>query len=65
MIFSHFPQVCIHRSTLLYRIQKIQSVTQIDLEDFTTRVYLELSFLLEKQGKIGYEPESRRPGEDR
>lgn len=58
-------ELYIHRSTLLYRIQKIQSVTQIDLEDFTTRVYLELSFLLEKQGKTGYEPDSCRPGEDR
>lgn len=41
-------ELFIHRSTLSYRIEKIQSITQIDLEDFLTRVYLELSFLLDQ-----------------
>ena len=36
----------IHRSTLLYRLQRIRDLTGLDLEDEQTRVHLEISFLL-------------------
>lgn len=37
----------IHRSTLLYRIERIQSLTKIDLASPSERLHLRISFLLE------------------
>ena len=37
----------IHRSTLLYRLRRIQELTALDLEDPDTRLYLQLSLLME------------------
>lgn len=36
----------IHRTTLLYRLDKIESLTKLDLDNETTRLYLLLSFRL-------------------
>lgn len=41
----------IHRTTLIYRLKRIQDVTGIDLDDPDQRLYLQLSFkLLEQSG---------------
>ena len=37
----------IHRSTLLYRLNRIRELTNTDLSDFQTQVHLELSYLTE------------------
>lgn len=37
----------LHRNTLLYRIARIQEITEADLEDSRVRLHLMLSFLLE------------------
>ena len=40
----------IHRTTLLYRLKKIQAITELDLEDPGQRLYLLLSLrIMEKQ----------------
>ena len=36
----------IHRSTLLYRLQRIQELTGLDLADYPTRLHVQLSFLI-------------------
>ena len=36
----------IHRSTLLYRLQRIRELCGLDLEDYDTRFQLEISFLI-------------------
>lgn len=36
----------IHRSTLLYRLNKIKELVSLDLEDENARLYLQLSFLI-------------------
>lgn len=36
----------IHRSTLIYRLSRIQELAPVDLDDAKTRTYLKLSFLL-------------------
>ena len=41
----------IHRSTLVYRINKILELTEINLKDFKERYYLETSYLLDKDGE--------------
>ena len=38
----------IHRSTLLYRLERIRELTGIELTDFQTQVHLEISYLMEK-----------------
>jgi len=38
----------IHRSTLLYRLERIRDLTGIDLEDDRTRLHLQLSYLLDE-----------------
>lgn len=44
-------QLIIHRTTLLYRLKKIQALTDLDLEDPWKRMYLILSlWILEKEG---------------
>ena len=39
----------IHRTTLLYRLEKIISLTKIDLDDEAARLYLQLSFHLSEE----------------
>ncbi len=39
----------IHRTTLLYRLDKIAALTRLDLDDDSTRLYLLLSFQLSEQ----------------
>lgn len=39
----------IHRTTLLYRLEKIVSLTKIDLDDEAVRLYLQLSFRLSEE----------------
>lgn len=41
----------LHRNSLLYRMQKIEALVHIDLEDPDTREYLLLSYLAEDKGK--------------
>lgn len=36
----------IHRSTLLYRIDKIQRIMDVDLNDAITTLHIQLSFLM-------------------
>lgn len=36
----------IHRNTVFYRIKRIEELTNVDLEDFYTRLYLLMSYLL-------------------
>lgn len=38
----------IHRSTLMYRLEKLQELTGVDLEDADTRLYLQISMKLLK-----------------
>jgi len=42
----------IHRTTLIYRLKKIQSITGLDLEDPDQRLYLLLSFRLLEQTEL-------------
>ena len=39
----------IHRSTLLYRLRRIQELTGVDLEDPDTRLHLQISFLMDRE----------------
>lgn len=41
----------IHRNSLLYRLQRIGKFIDLDLEDFNVRMYLLLSYQIEKQRK--------------
>ena len=41
----------IHRSTLLYRLERISDLTGIDLKDDRTRLHLQLSYLLDECDK--------------
>lgn len=46
-------KLIIHRTTLLYRLKKIQTLLNVDLEDPWQRLYLTLSlWILEKQEKL-------------
>ena len=36
-----------HRSTLPHRLERIRTLTGLDLDDFATRLYLLMSFALE------------------
>ena len=36
----------IHRSTFINRMERIREITKLDIEDKSTRLYLELSFLI-------------------
>ena len=40
----------VHRTTLLYRLEKIIALTRLDLDDETVRLYLQLSFRLLEEG---------------
>ena len=42
-------ELFIHRSTLLYRIGRIQELTGIDLGDYAARLHLQISFLLSEE----------------
>lgn len=44
-------ELYIHRSTLLYRLQRIQELTGISLKHYPTQLHLQLSFLIEGGGK--------------
>lgn len=48
----------IHRSTLPHRLNRIQELTGIDLDNFRNRMYLMMSFALEEMGEI---PEHQWP----
>ena len=39
-------QLYIHRSTFINRMERIQELTRLNLDDYDTRLYLELSFRL-------------------
>ncbi|KIR02246.1 hypothetical protein P261_01061 [Lachnospiraceae bacterium TWA4] len=39
-------ELYIHRSTLLYRLEKINDILQLDLDDADTRLYLSLSYYI-------------------
>ena len=39
-------QMYIHRSTFINRMERIQELTHLNLDDYDTRLYLELSFRL-------------------
>lgn len=41
--------LCIHRSTLSYRLERIWELTKIDLEQFETRMQILLTFLLDAE----------------
>ena len=40
-------QLRVHRSTLPHRLERIRTLTGLDLDDFATRLYLLMSFALE------------------
>ena len=40
-------ELFIHRSTLIYRIKKIEELTGVDLNDPDTRLYIQISIRLE------------------
>ena len=42
----------IHRSTLPHRLERIEKLTGLDLEDFSTRLYLLMSFAIEDKNLI-------------
>lgn len=44
-------ELYIHRSTLLYRLQRIQELTGLSLKHYPTRLHLQMSFLIEGGGK--------------
>ena len=45
-------QLYIHRSTLLYRLERIQELTAIDLECYETRLHLQITYLLKEYAPI-------------
>ena len=45
-------ELIIHRTTLLYRLKKIQSITGLSLDDAQTRLYLLLSFKMMELEKL-------------
>ena len=45
---STAKQLYIHRSTLLYRIERIQELTSVDLDSYETRLHLQITYLLKE-----------------
>ena len=44
----------IHRSTFINRMERIQELTRLNLDDYDTRLYLELSFRLLQEPEEAY-----------
>ena len=63
-LFTYFEQrfnmsqaagrLYIHRSTFINRMERIQELTRLNLEDYDTRLYLELSFRLLQEPEEAY-----------
>ena len=42
----------VHRNTFIYRLERAREITDFDAEDPVSRIYLLLSYMIEKQGNI-------------